>query len=578
MSFVVAAATGTEAVVDLQRLVDGQRSRGDVHLVVHEDVAVAWNTRHRWVSSCDDGDVLVVLDGQLHNLFSEERPSVALLLERYRSAGEELARGLLGDFVIVVLDRTRAALVVCRDPVGVRPWYQATSGRRHAGASTAATLCALPWVDQSIDEEVAVAYLAGRMESRGRTFHRGIATLPPGSIWRAAGRATAVLSHHRWDIRPEPEVEWDEAVHRSRSLLDEVVRDRVRAAGAATSELSGGLDSSGIVGTAVLLGNADVLVGRLLFDPGAADERRYSDAVIAHWGITAVSARPWLPTEDELSELSALLRRPVPDPNVMTLRALHRRLAAEGRSSGLTGVGGDDAFVATSTVSRVVSAVQQHSYRDLAPMMRADLCNPREGWRRTWRPLLGRLRRRGIRPPPAHVARQAAESFGLTQRLGEPMVRLTGVDAVDERADVVTSGHTAYIMEELAIAADLNGWRSSHPFLDPRLITATYGLNPSFAVRHGHDRALQVAVLADRLPPAVRERRSKAEFSEVMWTGCPRGIPTVEEIVRGPLGRRGWLDVSGTDQLINAARERRPASARLFARVVALDRWLRLTD
>ena len=57
---------------------------------------------------------------------------------------------------------------MARDPVGVRPWYQPTSGPRSAGASDVATLCALPWVDDGVDEVMALAYLATAQRAAAR--------------------------------------------------------------------------------------------------------------------------------------------------------------------------------------------------------------------------------------------------------------------------------------------------------------------------------------------------------------------------------------------------------------------------
>ncbi len=150
-------------------------------------------------------------------------------------------------------------------------------------------------------------------------------------------------------------------------MLEEAVRCRLEVAGPPTSELSGGLDSSTVVGTAALLGRDDLVVGRLLFEGTRADERVYSDAVIRHWGLRAVSEPPWVPSEEELWELTRQLRRPPPDPNFTMFATLHRALLGEGRPAGLTGLGGDDAFIAMGIGPRVVRAVKLRQGRVLGP-------------------------------------------------------------------------------------------------------------------------------------------------------------------------------------------------------------------
>jgi hypothetical protein len=133
----------------------------------------------------------------------------------------------------------------------------------------------------------------------------------------------------------------------------------------------------------------------------------------------------------------------------------------------------------------------------------------------------------------------------------------------------------AAILETAAVVNDLTGWRESHPFFDPRLITATYGLDPWFSVRGGHNRALEVAAYADRLPREVRERRGKAEFSEVAWASSIRHESTYQRLLSGPLGERGWLDPIGFQDVLEGARNRRPRAAAPVSRALSLDRWLR---
>ncbi|MGY1812841.1 asparagine synthase-related protein [Blastococcus sp. SYSU D00820] len=570
--FTAAVASGAAAVEELRRVLASRIARGSISWAAHEGLAVAWTAEHRWVTSADDGDVLVVLDGHLHNLFEEGRSHVDLLHHRYRSTGERVADGLLGDFVAIVLDRRRGRLLVARDPVGVRPWYQARSGVRHSGASEVATLCAQSWVDDSVDKVEALAYLAGDMRSIGPTLHRGITSLGPGATWISTGDAHSVRLHHRWDIRAEPDVSWDEAVERSRAAVDEAVRDRVRAIGAATSELSGGIDSSAIVGTLVEFGYDDVLAGRLLFEGPRADERTFSDAVLEHWGLRAVSAAPWLPTAEETDRLVHDLRRPPPDPNFTMSVGLHRALLDAGRTSALSGLGGDDAFTAMSTPSLIVSALQQRRRDLMWRLARTTVTAPWPSWQQLWRPTLGHLRARRRTHVPPHVDSRAARRSGLLDRLRSRPLPVTGVEAVDERCDGLTSGYLARILEDGAIVADLSRWRTTHPLLDPRVIQATYGLDPWFPVRGGHFRALQVAAFRDRLPPMVRERQSKAEFSEVVQQPDD---DRAREIAAGPLSKRGWLEPAALARLRHAQGDAAASAAFHLARTDQLDRWFR---
>ena len=572
MTFTLAVASGPEASSSLHNALREGVEHGEVAWAEHVGMAIAWSSHSPWVTVHDDGQVLVVVDGRLHNLSRDGRTPASLLLARYRERGGDVAGGLLGDFVVVVLDRNRRSLLVARDPVGVRPWYESGSAARHAGASEVATLCSIPWVDDAVDEDEAVAYLAGAAESRGPTLHRGICTLPPGHTRRLGAGQYTVTRHHYWNVVPDVHTTWDDAVERCRELLDTAVQSRLAVAGSPASELSGGLDSSSVVGTAVRLGYDDLLTSRLVFDSARADERQYSDAVLAKWGLRAVSVSPWIMTSQESQEMTAALHRPPPDPNFTMFVSGHRAMLAEGRPDTLTGLGGDDAFVAMSLPSRTVSAVQLRQRSVLGPLLREGVRRPQETWRGVVRPALRSILPRQ-QPPPGHVASSFRGHEALLARANRRPVRVTGVAAIDGRLDNMTSGYHASILEDAAVVADLVQRRSSHPFMDPRVLEATYGLDPSWPVRGGHDRALQVAAYADRLPDLVLNRRSKAEFSEVVWPSL--SDDAIGRVTSGPIIERGWLDPVGFQNVIQHARGGRPWAALPLYRALALDRWLR---
>lgn len=577
MTFTAAVARGSQAIDAMAAALSRPLSRGQVTLIQHGGLAVAWSTSCRWLTVHDDGDVLVLVDGVLHtNPHESLLTPASLLARRYREVGDRVAVGMLGDFVVIILDRRSQSLLVARDPLGVRPWYQARSGDSHAGASDVATLVSLPWVDTRINETTALAYLSGMWVSRGETWYQGVGTLAPGATWTisSGGRSTD-FAHHQWHVEPELDISWDDAAQRCRDRLDQAVGDRLRSDQPATSELSGGLDSSAVIGTAVQLGRRDVAAGRLIFEGPRADERVYSDAVIDFWGVEAVSALPWVPSADETRELERVVRQPSPAPQFTMFAGLYRALLLAGRPETLTGLGGDDAFVGMSNGSRVVSAFQLRQRREQRQLASWAVRHPRLLWRELLGPTLQYLAPRKSHLP-AWVRYEAARATGVLDLLREPPHPVTGVAAIDSRFANVTSGYDAFILEESALVHDWIGVRVSHPFLDPRVIEATYGLDPWWPSYYGHTRALQVAAYRDRLPPLVAARRSKAEFSDVFWPQVldPLAINGVRE---GPLAQAGWLAFTGYDALVRNAKERKAYSAIPLFRCIALDRWMRST-
>ena len=573
MTFVASAVTGRGAADSLQAFCRARIEAGEVQFVRHGAMAAAWSADCRWIDTHDDGDVLTVLDGRVHDLAPDGQAK--LLLGRYREHGLDVAVDLLGDFVVIVLDRAAGSLLVARDPVGVRPWYLAADGRLHAGASDLATLTAFPWVDTEVNERIAIEYLGAVFQSRGETLYQGIHTLRPGMTWYHDGTRASTIEHHRWQLRPELDVSWDAAADRCRAVLDEVVRDRLAVSGPPTSHVSGGLDSSSVAGTVALLGYRDLAVGRLLFDGPRADEREFSDAVIQHWEVPAFSAPPWIPTEEELWDLTRKLRRPPPDPHFLMFSRLHQDLLAAGRPDGLTGLGGDDAFVASSVGSRFTSSIRLRQGTVLGQIAPWAVRHPRQAWPQLVRPTLHHLAWWKGGPHPFWVSPAAAKTADLHSLLRSRPAKVTNVAAIDERFANFTCGYDASIQEAQAVLGDLAGRRDSHPFLDPRFVTATYGLDPWWPIRGGHSRAFQIAAFGERLPRLVAERRSKADFSEIFWPQVLRDH-ILEQVRSGPLRALGWLDLEGFNSLVANAKEGKANAAIPLSRCVWLDRWMRL--
>lgn len=573
MSFTTAVASGPAPVADLLR----SCARDDASTVStrHADLVVAWSASCRWIDTFDDGEVLAVLDGRLHNLWSASAGQAELLVQRYRGRGGDVARDLLGDFVLIILDRRSDALLVARDPVGVRPWYHASVDGGHVGAADLAVVAGLQGVDTRINESRAIEYLSAVEESRGETLLSGVRTLPPGQTLHLARGRTRTSTSHRWELEPDLDISWEAAAARCRAVFEQALADRLRFGEPATSELSGGLDSSSVVGTLVRMGRDDLVVGRLTFEGPGADERSYSDAVIDHWGLRAVSVPPWVPSREESIALGRRLRRPVPDPNFMMFTSLHRAFVDEGRTDCLTGLGGDDAFVDMGIGPRMLSALQLRQTRVLADTARWTARHPGRGWAEVVRPTLGHVAspwRGGW--SPSWVSDVAKARIDLPRASRRRPQGVTGVAAIDERLSTLTSGYVASILETRAVVTGLSGTRESHPFLDPRFVEATYGLNPWWPIRGGHYRALEVAAFSDRLPAVVAERRTKAEFSEVCW---PQLAPDVVEAVRtGPLRDLGWLDLAGFDEVVANASRGRANAALPLSRCVAVDQWMRI--
>ncbi len=182
----------------------------------------------------------------------QTRSDSEVLLAAYLTWGPACLDRLCGMFAFLVWDRKEKRLFGARDRFGVKPLYL---HERQDGALIAASeIKALhaAGVPARPDAGVWAGYLSyGLYEYSDRTFWEGVRALPPGSTVTWKDGRTAVSPWYDlaervgedYDSRPEDEV-WEEY----RALLESAVRLRFRSDVPVGINLSGGLDSSILLG------------------------------------------------------------------------------------------------------------------------------------------------------------------------------------------------------------------------------------------------------------------------------------------------------------------------------------------
>jgi asparagine synthase (glutamine-hydrolysing) len=212
--------------------------------------------------SNEDGSLWLVFNGEIYNYLElraelseysyHSRTDSEVILAAYERWGDSCLDRFIGMFAFLLWDARNGRLLAARDRFGVKPLYYA----RHQDGSL---MCASEikaihagGLRAQIDERSWATYLAtGLHEHTGRTFWHGVSALPPGHllIWQKGQTRIrrwydiAQTSGDRFDSRPI-----DEVGEEYLSLLTESVRLRFRSDVPVGINLSGGLDSSILLG------------------------------------------------------------------------------------------------------------------------------------------------------------------------------------------------------------------------------------------------------------------------------------------------------------------------------------------
>jgi asparagine synthase (glutamine-hydrolysing) len=208
------------------------------------------------------------------------------LLKAYHHWGEGFVERLMGMFAFVLCEHDSGRTLLGRDRLGIKPLYLTERlGHVLRAASTLPALLAGGGVDTTLDPVALHHYLSWHaVVPAPRTILRGVSKLPPATLLcvESDGRRS---ERRYWEPRFErdaPGASPEEWALQVREALRAAVRRRMVADVPVGVLLSGGLDSSLIVGLSAEEGQRDLKTFSIGFPSSATqdgDEFEFSDLV-----------------------------------------------------------------------------------------------------------------------------------------------------------------------------------------------------------------------------------------------------------------------------------------------------------
>ena len=302
----------------------------------------------------DDGRVALVQNGEIFNyveLADELRAQgvelkthsdTEVLLRLYEREGIGFLHRLNGMFAIAIDDAREDALYLVRDRIGVKPLYVADDGTRVLfGSELKAILAAGAPAD--VDLEAIHHYLTFNYIPAPWTIWEGVRHVMPGT-WVRYTRTGAQV-HRWWDLSQQRERDYtfEDWSREFISILDDATRIRLRADVPWGAFLSGGVDSSTIVGLMARHVSRPVKTFCIGFADPRFDESAYAADAARRFGCEHTMEIAELNMLDRWPHVLWHLDQPHGDASFMpTLRV--SELAAKHVKVVLTGDGGDELF------------------------------------------------------------------------------------------------------------------------------------------------------------------------------------------------------------------------------------------
>lgn len=251
-----------------------------------------------------DLGLAISFNGAIYN-FPELREELQALGYHFRSSGdtEVLAKAwhawgkdmlprLNGMFSLAIWEPGSQRLFIARDRLGIKPLYLSCTSERLRFASSLPALLKGGDIDGSLDPEALNHYLSFHaVVPAPRTLVKGIEKLPPAT-WLMVDAQGNRDQATWWSLAyghdaDEAGLELTDWRDRLLASLREAVSIRQRAARDVGVLLSGGVDSSLLVGLLAEAGVKDLLTFSIGFqDAGGerGDEFEYSDLIARHYG------------------------------------------------------------------------------------------------------------------------------------------------------------------------------------------------------------------------------------------------------------------------------------------------------
>jgi asparagine synthase (glutamine-hydrolysing) len=244
----------------------------------------------------EDQTVWVVFNGEIYNYRQLRRELEAAghrfytasdtetIVHAYEQWGERAFERLRGMFGIAVWDRTRRTLLLARDRAGIKPLHYAERRGRLFFGSEVKSLIAAGAVDRELDLRALDHYLCFLYAPPDRSMFKGISKLPPGHYLRWVGGRAEVRRY--WQISAsEPFAGTQaEAADALRGVLADAVRSHMVSDVPFGAFLSGGVDSSVVVGLMAEASERPVKTFSIGFDEPQFDELEHARAVARHFG------------------------------------------------------------------------------------------------------------------------------------------------------------------------------------------------------------------------------------------------------------------------------------------------------
>lgn len=521
----------------------------------------------------EDQSILVVFNGEIYNYrelrlelqkhghnFTTNSDTEAIV-HAYEQYGDDCVKHLRGMFTLAIWDRRRRRLLAARDRFGKKPLNYYWDGQRLIFGSEIKSILEAG-IPREINHVALDEYLVYRYVPAPNTLFEGVLKLPAAHI--LTYEDGQISTKRYWDLNFTPTCQDDEAtaVERTLALLKEAVQVRLMSEVPLGAFLSGGVDSSIVVGLMSQMMSQPVKTFSIGFEEDDYSELPHARQVARHF---STEHREFIVRPELVSVLPQLVwayDEPFADASMLPTYYISR-LAREHVTVVLTGDGGDEIFAGYThyqheySINRIPPLIR--SLLGYGSMLIPDGMRGKKRLRNMSRDLASRYVQAIMLFPDQSRSTLYSQEYFAHVRDHNPYQRLFDLFPADPQLDI-TARHQyadvhAYLADDILVKVDkasmFNSMETRAPMLDQYLAEYVSSLPSTIRMRNGVLKYLLKKVAADLLPPQILTR-PKQGFSPPIkhWFRGDLTSYAYDLLVSSRAQQRGIFDPRFIDKLL----------------------------
>ncbi|WP_339741807.1 asparagine synthase (glutamine-hydrolyzing) [uncultured Rubinisphaera sp.] len=525
----------------------------------------------------DDSQIAVVQNGEIYNYIElrEELKSLGaifrttgdteVLLHAYIHWGPNFVKRLNGMFAIAVYDRQSERMWLYRDRLGVKPLYltvRKETGRIWFASEIKALFEA--GIEARPNYDALAQFLALNYVPQPHTAFLGIEHLPPASMAEITAEGINIRPY--WDlldIVPDRGMTEEDAREELLALLYDATRIRMRSDAQFGAFLSGGLDSSSVVGMMSRLQEQPVRTYSIGFADPRFDESHFAEKASALFG-TSHTNQIMLPDATSMwNKFIWHTDQPHGDISFIPMAQV-AKLAAKDVKMVLTGDGGDELFAGYD--------------KYLAFFGDGDTSQLKSGWDKDFVRQSGLL----LDDEPDQLLRgslrEAFHDRDPYRELSNQIALATHQDPINRvlfaETKTLLPGNNLVKPDRMAMAHSLE---VRSPFLDYRMAEFAFRVPGDFKLRNGVTKAIYKDAVEPMLGHELTHRK-KQMFTVPVGEWFRESLaPFCQELLfSGRFEDRGIIDVTAAERMHEQHIAGEANYTRQIRAMISLEIWFRI--